>query len=121
MNKLTLTTEETNALAEAWEEQLPEETTANRIAEYKLLKNATRSQVQKFYQLLIMKTNAEQKEWRKWFIRSGLIKWLVQCEAENGIKGLAARIKSEYGQLVDEYDLKTEFNKAYTDVINEYK
>lgn len=121
MKKLILTPEETNALEEAWKIELPEECAANRLAEYKILSNGTRSQVDKFYQLLLMKCEADQKEYQQWLVESGIIKWMVQCEAEKGLKGLAARLKAEWGELVDEYDLKTEFNKAYTDVIRDYQ
>lgn len=121
MKKLNLTEQEQTALVEAWQEQLPEENAINQFAERKILSSGNRSQVQKFYQLLIMKHNAEQKQWREWIINSGIIKWLVLCEADRGLKGLAKRVNAEWGELAKEYNLHQQFNQAYKDVVNEYK
>lgn len=116
MKKLNLTPEEEQALKEAWEIQLPEDAPGARFAEYKIMTTGTPDQKRRFYEILIMQTNAEQKAWREWFIKSGLIKWLVLCEAEKGTNGLAKRINQEWGRLAEVYDLKEHFNKAYKDV-----
>ena len=121
MKKLTLTEAEQGALLEAWAVPLTREELQQLIAEQKILKDATRQQSEKFYQLLIMKTEAEERDWRQWLIDTGLIKWLVQCEADSGTKNLAQRVKNEWGEFAEEYNLKEHFNKAYTDVINQHK
>jgi len=121
IKKLNLTAEEQEALDEAWKVRLPEETMANYLAELRIMESGKKELIEKFFYLLNKKYEADQRRWREWFINSGLIRAIILNELKAGKKGLAKRISTDWGQLVNRYDLKKHFNKTYTDVINNTK
>lgn len=69
-----------------------------------------------------MKHEVQDKKFRQWMIDSDFLKSLVRIDLnENGLQGIAQRAKEQWSQMVESYDLKNEFNKAFKDACNEYK
>lgn len=113
MKKLNLTPKEREILNATCKEVELKVDPIEQLTMYRILKNGTKQQIANFWKMQDLKSKQRQIEFRK-NVMIPLVPSIVKYELQKGIKGLSQRLKAEWGEFAEMYDLKKEFNEAFT-------